>query len=72
MAFTVDDIVDMFSHHAPTAEKMERYEAIRAAARMFALVLIANSQPSPDQSAAIRHLRECVFTINAAIALEKN
>ena len=44
------------------------YEALREAGRQFALVIIALTPPSPDQSAAIRKVREAVMTANAAIA----
>jgi hypothetical protein len=60
---------DIFSYHAPTGEQPAQYEAIRAAAKVFAKVLVANTPPSADQTAAIRKLRESVMTANAAIAL---
>jgi hypothetical protein len=66
MAF---DLEDIFSYHAPTAGQPARYEAIRAAAKVFAAVLLDNTVPCADQTAAVRKLRECVFTANASIAL---
>lgn len=71
MPFTPEDIQELFTYHAPKPGQPERYEAIRTAARAFASVLIENTVPSADQSAAIRALRECVWTANASIALEK-
>jgi hypothetical protein len=38
--------------------------------QFFAHVIVAHTKPSADQSAAIRHLRECVHTANGSIALE--
>lgn len=68
--FTPDQIDDLFSYHAPTPDQIPKYEAIRAAAKEFAKVLIANTPQSPDQTAAIRHLRTAVHTANAAVALK--
>ena len=74
MAITKEEIKELFTYHAPNLDmaQPQRYERIRAAAREFALVLIDNTQPSADQTAAIRKLRECVMTANASIALEKS
>lgn len=71
MSFTREEIDDIFTYHAPSDEQKARYEAIRKTARVLAYVLIDNTKPSADQSAAIRLLRECVMTANASIALEK-
>lgn len=66
-----DDIDHLFTYHAPKDDQPMRYQNIREAAKTFAKVLLANTKPSADQSAAIRHLRESVMTANASIALEK-
>lgn len=63
------DINQIFQYHAPTPDQLPKYEAIREAARVFALVLLENTPGSPDQTAAIRLLREAVMTANASIAL---
>jgi hypothetical protein len=63
-------INDIFSYHPPTPEQKEHYEAIREAARVFALVIIEHTPQCADKTAAIRKLRECVMTANAAVALE--
>jgi hypothetical protein len=67
MAF---DVEDLFSYHAPKDDQPQKYEAVRAAAKQFAKVLIANTYASADQTAAIRLLRQAVMTANASIALE--
>lgn len=67
---TPEEIENVFSYHAPKGDQPARYEAIRTAAKEFALVLVANTPKSADQTAAIRKLRECVMTANASIALE--
>jgi hypothetical protein len=70
MPFTDAEIDNLFTYHAPKPGQPERYEAIRAAARTFAKVLVANTPASADQTAAVRLLRESVMTANASIALE--
>lgn len=64
------DLDHIFTYHPPTPEQLPKYEEIRAAARTFAQVVIDNTPPGADQSAAIRYIREAVMTANAAIALE--
>lgn len=63
------DIEHLFTYHSPTPDQIPKYTAIRAAAKAFADVLVAHTPACADQSAAMRHLRECVMTANAAIAL---
>lgn len=64
------DINNLFTYHPATPEQQPKYEAIRAGAKAFAKILLANTPPSADQTAAVRKLRECVMTANAAIALD--
>jgi hypothetical protein len=64
------DVEDLFSYHAPKDDQPQKYEAVRAAAKVFAKVLIANTPSSADQTAAVRLLRQAVMTANASIALE--
>lgn len=63
------DINEIFRYHAPTPDQIPKYEAIREAARVFALVILENTPSSPDQTAAIRLLRECTMTANSSLAL---
>lgn len=63
------DVEDLFSYHAPAPDDLVKYEAIRSAAKTFALTMLANTVPSADQTAALRKLRECVMTANASVAL---
>lgn len=69
--FTKEVIDDLFSYHAPKDDQPQRYEEIRSAAKQFAHILVSMTPAGPDQSTAIRKLRECVMTANASIALEK-
>lgn len=65
-----------FRYHPPcehpdgAQEVSGRYERIRAAGKAFAEVLLEETPPSADQSAAIRKVREAVYTANAAVACE--
>jgi hypothetical protein len=60
----------VFTHHQPTAEKVVHYDAIHAAAKRFAEIILAHTPPSSDQTAALRLLRDATMTANAAIALD--
>ena len=59
-----------FSYHAPEGDDPGRYEAIREAGKNLAAVIIEQTDPCADQSAAIRKVREAVMTANAAVALK--
>lgn len=67
---TPEEVENTFSYHAPKGDQPARYEAIRSAAKALALVIVANTPKSADQTASIRKLRESVMTANASIALE--
>lgn len=65
------DLDNWFTYHAPKLFQPERYAAIREAGRAMAQVIVNNTKPSADQTAAIRKLREVVMTANQAIACEQ-
>jgi citrate lyase beta subunit len=66
----IDVLNHVFSYHAPTEEQKHQYEVIRTAAKAFAAVIIENTPRCPDQTVALRKLRESVMIANAAVALE--
>lgn len=68
-ALTEALVDDIFTYHAPTGTQPSQYAAIREGARVFAKILLANTPACADQSTAIRELRTCVMTANAAVAL---
>lgn len=68
---TKDELENAFTYHAPKGDQPARYQAIRSKARELAELILANTPPCADQTAAIRKLRECVMTANAAIALNE-
>lgn len=65
---TRQDLINWFTHHPPTDQQAEQYTAIREAGLAFAKVIVAETPPSADQSAAVRKIREAVMTANAALA----
>ena len=69
MPFTPEQLAHIFSYHAPSPEQIEHYQAIRTKALELAQVIVAHTPPSPDQTTAIRKLRECVMVANSSIAL---
>ena len=69
-AFPHDTLVELFTYHSPKGDQQDRYERVRYAARQFAEILVDCVPESADRTVAIRKLRECVMTANAAIALE--
>lgn len=65
---TKDELTKYFTHHPPKEDQAERYQKIRDAALHLGEVILENSTPTADQTAAIRLLRECVWTANSGIA----
>jgi len=65
---TKANLENWFSYHSPTPEQLPKYQAIREAAKHFAEVVVENTPPSADQTAAVRKIREATFTANASIA----
>lgn len=57
-----------FTYHPPKGDQAERYQRIRDAAKEFAAVIYELTPTCPDQTAAVRKVREAVMTANAAIA----
>ncbi len=59
----------IFTYHPPSPEDAEKYLKIREAAHFFAGVVLRVTPDGPDQSVALRKIREAVMTANAGIAL---
>jgi len=64
------DVEHLFVSHTMSEDQKVHSQRIRNAAKEFTKVLIANTPPSADQTAAVRKVREAVFTANAAIVLK--
>lgn len=56
------------TNHKPTAEGIEKIEAVRAGAKEFVDILLANCPTSRDLSLALTALEEATFHANASIA----
>lgn len=67
---TPDDLERWFTYHPPRPGQNDRYMMIRQAARYFAQTILENTPEGPDQTAAIRKVREAVMTANVSIACE--
>lgn len=59
-----------FTYHPPKKEDLPKFEAIRNAGMNLAEIIVENTLPSADQTAAVRKVREAVMTANAAIACQ--
>lgn len=65
------EIEQNFTYHAPSIDKIKKYEEIRQMAKHFAYLLESLCPASPDKNISFEKLRECVMWANAAIATEK-
>lgn len=65
---TAKELENLFTYHAPKGDQAERYQKIREAGKNLAQVIIDSTPACPDQTAAIRKVREAIMTANAAIA----
>lgn len=70
MPITAVDLTRIFTYHPPSPDQVRAYACVRDAANAFASVILAETPACPDQTVAIRKIREAVMTANAAIALE--
>ncbi len=64
------DLDHIFSYHSPKGDQPAKYEAIRAAAKNFAKVVLENTPSGEDRASALREIRTAMMTANAAVALE--
>ena len=68
MPITQNDLDNWFTYHSPSSEQIPKYQMIREAAKNLAEVIVNNTPPCADQTAAVRLVREASMTANAAIA----
>lgn len=62
----------IFTYHVPTTESIRRLKLLRDSAKTFVQIIEELVPDSSDKSAAVRKLRECVMTANAAIVLNQS
>jgi len=67
---TIENLDEIFTYHSE-AWKLPHYKEIRAIAKSLAVTILYNTPDCADRAAALRKLRECVMTANAAVALVK-
>jgi hypothetical protein len=68
MSITNAQLENWFVYHAPSPDQLKKYTAIRQAALDFARIVVENTPPSADQTAAVRQIRQAVMTANQSIA----
>jgi len=66
-----DNLEDVFTYHPPETEAQRAaYAEIRERGKDLAAAILQHTPTCGDQQAAIRKVREAVFTANAAVALK--
>lgn len=65
---TAEQLQNWFTYHAPTADDLQKYEALRNAGLQLGATINVLCPESADKTAAIRKVREVVMTANASIA----
>jgi hypothetical protein len=65
---TKRELDNLFSYHPPQGDQVARYNLLREAGKSLALIILELTPSCPDQTAAIRKVREAIMTANAAIA----
>jgi hypothetical protein len=70
MAKTHFDPEYVFSHHKPSPDKLQHYEAIHTAAQHFAETILAHTPPGEDQSAVLRSIRQAMMLACSSVALD--
>lgn len=70
MPITKENVNEIFTYHAPDATQIESLNAVRSHAKALAHAILNEVPACADQQAALRYLRECVMTANAAIVLK--
>ena len=60
----------VFSHHSATPAKLASYEAVHAAAKQFAAVILKSVPDSSDRDSVLHLLREASMLACSAISLD--
>lgn len=68
MTVDAEELATRFTYHRPHGDQPERYERIRAAALVFASLVVEETPYSREQSSALASIEKAVFWANAAIA----
>ena len=68
---TKAELDNLFAYHPPKGDQVDRYQKLRDSAKEFAAVILDLTPTCPDQTVAVRKVREAVMTANAAIAIHE-
>jgi hypothetical protein len=60
----------VFSHHKPSPDKLEHYEAIHRAAQHFAEAILAHTPEGEDRAAALRSIRQAMMLACSSVSLD--
>lgn len=69
MPVTKLNVDEVFTYQPPDPTQIEALKQIRLGAKTLAHAILDETPVCADQQAALRLLRECMMTANAAIAL---
>lgn len=62
----------VYCYHPPFGTQQERYERIRAGAKVFAQIITDNSPASREQSVALTNVQQATMWTNAAVAINEH
>lgn len=68
---TQANLDNWFTYHPPLTGQGDLYTELRAAGKAFAEAIVRLAPSGADQTAAVRLVREAVFTANAAIVCDE-
>lgn len=69
--FGTDEWVEeVFKYHVLREDQIEKFKILREASMVFSKTLLEVTPPCADQSAAMRHFRECLMTAYCSIKLD--
>ena len=63
------DTENVFKYHVPKADQPQKYELVRAQAKLFAETVLALCPDSRERSTALTNIQQSVMWANASIAI---
>lgn len=68
---TNDQIMNIFTYHAPFGDQARRYEELRTKAKEMAFLIEACCPESREKSLAFTNLQQAIMWANASIAINE-
>jgi hypothetical protein len=65
------ELDDIYTYHPPHGNQPQRYEHLRAMAKMLAQSILTNCPPSRERSLALTNVQQATMMANAAIAIHE-